>query len=150
MTDGRIFGGEVVNCDGPVWGPLEAVVGDLAGWFMWMYEVRLDSGHAVHVYKHCATRGYIHLDDDGRAYAYRYCGEPGVYQEMLLADALMDVFDRWKALAQAPSRSEWTLVGRCIRAAKASRVALTRPPPCEAEPEAILDPVDADLGDEVK
>ncbi|MDX6590010.1 MAG: ribonuclease VapC [Solirubrobacterales bacterium] len=47
--------------------------------FMWMFEVELDRNHRIHAYKHYWTRRYIHLDHEGRAFAY--CGDE-LYQEV--------------------------------------------------------------------
>jgi hypothetical protein len=37
---------------------------------MWMFEVELESGLRLHAYKHIETRKYLHLDKEGRAFAY--------------------------------------------------------------------------------
>jgi hypothetical protein len=55
----------------PDWEPLRGIAGDeLLGYFMWMHEVRLRKGTAVHAYKHIDTRCYVHLSRDGTGYAY--------------------------------------------------------------------------------
>ena len=57
--------------DEPDWQPLLDVVGvELAHWFMWMGGIKLEDGGYVHPYKHRATRRYLHLAQDGRAFAY--------------------------------------------------------------------------------
>jgi hypothetical protein len=59
----------------PVWDPLVAVVGErLAERFMWMHEDELDDGSALHAYKHCFTRRYLHLTEDRQAYEPVPCG----------------------------------------------------------------------------
>ena len=56
----------------PHWEPLERAVGlALAVTFMWMFEALTADGRRVQAYKHRATRRYLHLDDEGLAYAYR-------------------------------------------------------------------------------
>jgi hypothetical protein len=61
--------------DAPVWDPLLAAVGErLTRGFMWMGEETLEGGQALHVYKHTWTRRYLHLTEDGRAFAYAPCG----------------------------------------------------------------------------
>jgi hypothetical protein len=63
--------GEMAQGDTPDWKPLVGVVGeDIAGAFMWMYEIRTTSGAPLHAYKHVDTREYLHLDREGNAYAY--------------------------------------------------------------------------------
>lgn len=85
----------MTNGDDPVWAPLEAAVGDeLVGWFMWMYEVRLDDGTALQAYKHRSTRRYLHLDDACRAFGY----DDGRYPQFPLAQAIDAVFASWPVL----------------------------------------------------
>lgn len=63
--------GDVVQFEHPEWRPLTALLGEhLAEHFMWMHEIRLADGTAVHAYKHVHTRRYLHLAFDGRAFAY--------------------------------------------------------------------------------
>ena len=63
--------GDVVQFEHPEWRPLTALLGEHhAECFMWMHEVRLADGTAVHAYKHVRTRRYLHLAFDGRAFAY--------------------------------------------------------------------------------
>lgn len=78
--------GEMVQRSTPEWRPLEEAVGyDLAGAFMWMFEVRLAGGRPLHAYKHIDTRRYVHLDLACNAFAY--LGEER-YGRVALADAL--------------------------------------------------------------
>ena len=71
MTTTPLLHGDVVGDDRPTWDPMLALAGEeLTGWFMWMFEIRLDDGTAVHAYKHQMTRRYVHLGEDGRAFAY--------------------------------------------------------------------------------
>ena len=67
--------GVVIQMGMPDWTPLEAAIGrDIAGWFMWMHEVRLSDGSRPHAYKHASTRRYLHLAGDGRAFDLRLDG----------------------------------------------------------------------------
>ncbi|HEX7291828.1 MAG TPA: hypothetical protein VF250_11950 [Conexibacter sp.] len=82
----------VVQIDTPDWAPLEAAIGPkLTGWFMWMHEIRLIGGPSVHAYKHIATRRYLHLAGDGRAFIY--LGD-GSYRATPLDAALATAFSR--------------------------------------------------------
>jgi hypothetical protein len=106
--------GEMVWRDDPVWAPLEGVVGSLAGWFMWMGEIRLDGGIAVQAYKHHATRSYIHLDAERRAYRYERRRERSMYRQINLAHALIGAFAGWQRLGDSPSAEEHALVAAVI------------------------------------
>ena len=71
MRSDHVIAGKVSQYEEPDWGPLRDLVGmELADWFMWMHEIELDDGSAVHAYKHIATRCYFHLSLDGRALVY--------------------------------------------------------------------------------
>ena len=73
--------------DQAYWSPLEIALGaDMAGWFMWMHEVRLEDGTRVDAYKHRATRQYLHLAGDGQAMAY---GADDTYRAVGLAPAIV-------------------------------------------------------------
>ncbi len=101
--------GIVVQAGVPNWAPLEAVVGrDLAGWFMWIYEIELADGSRIHAYKHMTTRRYLHLVSDGRAFEHHADGR---YGEVGLASAIVRAFSGWER-AQPPSRHR-----RAMRAA---------------------------------
>ena len=92
--------GIVSQGDEPTWGPLESLVGlFLAGWFMWMYEIRLEDDAAVHAYKHIATRRYLHLAEDGRAFVYV---SPGQYDEITPHRAICLAFTGWERLSCEP------------------------------------------------
>ena len=90
-----------MQCERPVWEPLIDLVGfDVVGCFMWMHEVELDDGLEVHAYKSIATRRYLHLGVDGRAFIYR---SPGHYSEVTLLEALEEAFTGWECtLPPAP------------------------------------------------
>lgn len=67
------------NFERPEWGPLTELAPEHIEDFMWMFEVELENGVALHAYKHWETRRYLHLDHGGRAYVY-------VWNEDLAAD----------------------------------------------------------------
>lgn len=107
--------GEMTDSEVPVWDPLEAAIGDeLVGWFMWMYEGRLDDGTTVHAYKHRATRRYLFLDADGGAYGY----DEGRYPRFLLSRAINAVFFEWPDLGG--SRADMALVDAAWERARRS------------------------------
>jgi hypothetical protein len=96
MSDSKTIAGDMGQGDRPNWQPLEAMVGvDLAGEFMWMFQVDLADGTAVHAYKHICTRGYLHLGEDGRSFAFTRSGR---YRVVDPFDLLMAVFDGWEQL----------------------------------------------------
>jgi hypothetical protein len=92
--DNKTIAGEMGQGDRPNWGPLEAMVGEeLAGEFMWMFQVDLADGTAVHAYKHICTRRYLHLAEDGRTFAFTHSGR---YWMVDPFDLLMAVFEDWE------------------------------------------------------
>ncbi len=93
MRSDHVIAGEVTQYEEPDWGPLRDLVGmELADWFMWMHEIELDDGTAVHAYKHIATRCYFHLSLDGRALVYM---PGGFYYEIEPRRAIDLVFEEW-------------------------------------------------------
>ena len=71
MRPSHRIAGTLLQYAEPEWKPLEALVGlELAAWFMWMCSVQLADGAVVQAYKHAATRRYLHLAVDGRAFVY--------------------------------------------------------------------------------
>jgi hypothetical protein len=89
MTKSTTIAGEMGQGDRPNWEPLEAMVGEqLAGEFMWMFQVDLADGTAVHAYKHIFTRRYLHLGEDGRTLAFMRSGR---YRTVDPFDLLMAV-----------------------------------------------------------
>lgn len=106
--------GRRVSSDQPTWAPLQAVVASLTNWFMWMGEVRLDNGVAVHAYKHRSTRRYLHLDQESRPYTYEFRRERAMYREITLAQALGGVFAGWPLLGDAGSPEELALARALI------------------------------------
>lgn len=55
---------------------------------MWMFEVALEDGALVEVYKHGVTRRYLHLDHGSRAFYY----DEGRYREVDRQSAAAAVF----------------------------------------------------------
>ena len=89
FTSDRIVRGHMTRqSDKPEWGPFLELAPDHVDDFMWMFEVELESGLRLHAYKHIETRKYLHLDKEGRAFAYiwpdeiRDADEPGSYREV--------------------------------------------------------------------
>jgi hypothetical protein len=71
--------GQMTQCKNPVWEPLLNLASEHVDDFMWMCEVKLESGARLHAYKHYWTRRYLHLGEDGRAFVYR---EPDRYRQI--------------------------------------------------------------------
>jgi hypothetical protein len=101
FTSDRIVRGEMTSqYDKPEWGPLLELAPDHIDDFMWMFEVELESGLRLNAYKHIETRKYLHLDKEGRAFAYiwpddiRDVDEPGSYREVDPQRVLMEVLRR--------------------------------------------------------
>ena len=95
-----MLSGELAQCERPDWRPLIALVGlDVVECFMWMHEVVLEDGLEVHAYKSIATRRYLHLGTDGRAFLYR---SPERYEALTLIEALDEAFTGWEDLLPAP------------------------------------------------
>jgi hypothetical protein len=71
MRSARVQRGSVVNSEHPDWRPLLGLVREeVAGEFMWMFEVELDDGSRVQAYKHVDTRRYVHLGAEGGAFRF--------------------------------------------------------------------------------
>jgi hypothetical protein len=88
----------------PSWEPLIELVGrDLVPGFMWMYALRLDDGADIHAYKSIATRNYVYLASDGRA--FRSDGKTG-YEEISAAAAVAEAFDGWEDTVPQPKHPE--------------------------------------------
>lgn len=95
-----ILTGSIHQFERPAWEPLLEIAGDLCVWFMWMGEIRLSDGTAVHAYKHRDTRRYFHLAADGRAFRYVppvdvLVGE-GMYRELDRTEAIHEAFHTWR------------------------------------------------------
>src|SRR3954449_11101471 len=94
--------GELVQCRRPLWEPLIELVGlDIVDGFMWMHELELDGGLEVHAYKSIATRRYLHLGIDGRAFRYRSSDDR--YGEITLREALEEAFTGWETTFPLPT-----------------------------------------------
>jgi hypothetical protein len=132
MLSNDIIAGTLKQFDEPDWEPLRELVGmDLAGWFMWMHEIKLADASTVHAYKHVATRRYLHLAHDGRAFTYV---PRGGYLEIHPRHAIDLAFEHWDEVAPGPDDPEVvrTALRRARRAAaarvsrRATREALER------------------------
>lgn len=75
----------------PNWEPLLGVAPGEIDDFMWMFEVELEDGAKLQVYKHYYTRQYLHLDEGGCAFIY-CCG--GRYREVDSQELLTIVLRR--------------------------------------------------------
>lgn len=62
----------------PTWQPLLALAPTHVDDFMWMFSIGCEDGTRIHAYKHWQTRRYLHLAEDGRAFAWR---SPNRYRE---------------------------------------------------------------------
>ena len=92
--------GVTTRQDLPYWRPLLDLVGsDLADWFMWMFAIDLADGFRAHAYKHVATRRYLHLAEDGRAFLY--VGDEH-YREIAPRHAIDAAFMGWDRLIPTP------------------------------------------------
>jgi hypothetical protein len=119
MSNSKTIAGEMGQGDRPSWEPLEAMVGaELAGEFMWMFQVDLADGTAVHAYKHIFTRRYLHLGEDGRTLVFTRSGR---YRTIDPFDLLMAVFDGWDELVD--DRADVEALRAALR--QACRKALT-------------------------
>lgn len=62
--------GRTIQFQSPNWEPLLYLARVYVDEFMWMCEIELEDKVALHAYKHVDTRRYLHLTEDGRAFAY--------------------------------------------------------------------------------
>src|SRR3954451_7170816 len=99
MRDGSIRKGEWGGSEQPDWRPLEKIVPlDLCGPFLWMWDVEVDGGERLYVYKPSVPRRYFHLDRDGAPYRY---AAPDIYVPLRHHDAVELVFPPWWLLHEA-------------------------------------------------
>lgn len=70
MPSSKPIRGKVLRVDAPEWEPLLNLAPDHVVDFMWMGTVQLVDGTRLQMYKHCWTRGYLHLSEDGRAFVF--------------------------------------------------------------------------------
>lgn len=81
------------------------IAGELCSWFMWMGEIRLEDGSAVHAYKHRQTRRYFHLSESGVPFEYvsprnLRGDDPGRYREITRVEAIEEAFRDWEQFHQ--------------------------------------------------
>jgi hypothetical protein len=96
MRSSQRIAGTLLQYDEPEWKPLEALVGlELAAWFMWMCSVQLTDGDVAQAYKHVATRRYLHLTGDGRAFVYTPERD---YREVTRRQAIILAFEGWESV----------------------------------------------------
>lgn len=62
--------GRYLEVDAPEWEPLLNFAPDYVDDFMWMGTIQLTDGTRLQAYKHCWTRRYLHLSEDGRAFVF--------------------------------------------------------------------------------
>ena len=70
MPRRKLRKGRSLEIHEPEWEPLLNFAPDHVGDFMWMFAVELTDGSRLQAYKHYWTRGYLHLDNEGRAFVY--------------------------------------------------------------------------------
>ncbi len=104
MPRTRSIPGRMSQFERPVWEPLLALVGArIVRFFMWMNEVELDDGTLLQAYKHVATRRYLHLDEEGRAFGYVSRGR---YVQIDPLSALRDTFEDWEEICPEPDAED--------------------------------------------
>jgi hypothetical protein len=92
-SQGQIVRGTCVEGgDDPSWNALYGALRpeNLADFFAWMGDVELEDGTRVHVYRHSASRSFLHVTDDGRAVIY--VGGEDRYRFVPIADAVRNAF----------------------------------------------------------
>jgi hypothetical protein len=93
--------GQITKGLRPDWEPLITLVGlEVVDGFMWMHGLELEDGLEVHAYKSIATRRYLHLGVDGRAFRYRSSDDR--YGEISLREALEEAFTNWEVTLPHP------------------------------------------------
>jgi hypothetical protein len=93
--------GQITKGLRPDWEPLITLVGRrVVGCFAWKFALELDDGLEVHAYKSIATRRYLHLGVDGRAFRYRSSDDR--YGEITLREALAEAFTNWEVTLPHP------------------------------------------------
>jgi hypothetical protein len=96
--------GKITRGFKPTWEPLIGLVGqDVVPGFMWMFAIELDDGAEVHAYKTIATRQYVYLAVDGRAFS-----EPSKqrYQEVTPLEAVEAAFSGWEDAVPQPKNAD--------------------------------------------
>jgi hypothetical protein len=96
----RTIPGRLARFEEPEWQLLIDLIGlELVPWFMLMHGVELADDTRVRAYKHRATRRYLHLGEDGRAFAYVPRDR---YREITLVEALEEAFFEWEYVFPEP------------------------------------------------
>lgn len=109
--------GTMVGLDGPRWEPLLTVLDeDLAEWFMSMFDVELADGTRLHAYKNSATRRYLHLADDGRAFGWDGDGAYVRVDLVLMIRLVFEGAERYLAATEDPARLHDAIDRACRRA----------------------------------
>lgn len=70
MPSPKPIRGKSLRVEAPEWEPLLSLAPDHVVEFMWMGTIQLVDGTRLQAYKHCWTRDYLHLSDDGRAFVF--------------------------------------------------------------------------------
>lgn len=119
MASKRGITGRIVQGGEPEWGPLLKIAPEIIGDFMWMFEVELADGRRLDAYKHFFTRGYVHLDPEGNAFAYVDTGRPSdLYRPVDLVLQLEAVLEPWwEELSATVEQTAacWTVIDRLER-----------------------------------
>jgi hypothetical protein len=109
MPRRKTFAGEMLDPGEAEWGPLRELVTSLLDDFMYMFAVDLEDGRRLHAYKHYYTRCYVHLDSEGRAFAYT---DSDRYVEINPLFAIDEVLKAHSRLRGPESAGEpWRVVG---------------------------------------
>jgi hypothetical protein len=96
--------GQITRGLKPSWEPLIGLVGkDVVPGFMWMFALKLDDGTEVHAYKSIATRQYVLLAADGRAFAHH---NKDRYEEVTSRQALEQAFNGWEDASPQPRNAD--------------------------------------------
>ena len=113
MLERDLITGRMSQGDRPDWRPLTRVMDEeLVGTFMWMYEVETSTSLRIQAYKHIFTRRYVHLDQDGRAWAW-VGGDR--YRRVPLAPLLEEALEEWwQGLGATPDdvAAAWAAIHR--------------------------------------
>lgn len=117
--------GAIYQWELPEWQPLMELVGELATWFMWMGELRLDDGTRLHAYKHAETRRYAHIAADGRTFRYlppARLDDPddGAYREISRATAIDEAFLDWSSFHE----NDWSFADEVQRLSEVRALAV--------------------------
>lgn len=81
--------GHSLSEDTPNWKPLLDLAPEHIEDLMWMFLIGCEDGTRIHAYKHCWTRRYLHLSEDGRAFAWRSAGRYREIDRFRLLDLVL-------------------------------------------------------------